>query len=246
MKLKEFFIRILYPPKCIGCNRVLKISSGYPLICKHCRKEMMPLPKRVCPTCLKPLDVVADAPYCTYCANEKFNFNLLVSCGIYDNLYRSAVHNLKFNQRYHTAKSMAYMMYERLKSYDLCKHLEAICFAPISPKSLKERGFNQAQYIADELSLLLDIPVVDALIKIKDTEKQSLLSKKDRLNNLKDAIIFKREVKYKNVLFVDDVYTTGSTAEVCCNSLKKAGAKNIYVSVFAITKKEIEDERENY
>ncbi len=246
MNLKEFFTRVLYPPKCIGCRRVLNILSDYPLICKHCRKEMVPLPKRVCPTCLKPLDIVADAPYCAYCANEKFKFNSLVSCGIYGNVYRTAVHNLKFGQRYHSAKSIAYLMYDRLKSYDLCMRLEAICFAPITPKGLQERGFNQAKYIADELSILLGIPVIDALIKIKDTKRQSLLSQKDRLNNLKDAIIFKREVKYKHILFVDDVYTTGATAEVCCNMLKKAGAKNIYVSVFAITKKEIEDERENY
>ena len=101
---------------------------------------------------------------------------------------------------------------------------------PLHPKRLKERGYNQASKLGQNLSRLTNIPFNSkAIIKIKPTKSQQGLSREDRLINLNGAFIGKKEiVKDKTILLIDDVITTGSTLKACSQALYKAGAKSVY------------------
>ena len=102
---------------------------------------------------------------------------------------------------------------------------------PLSRKKLKERGFNQAQEIAKELSLSLKIPLLsDVLLKIKETSAQVELQGKDRQENIKGVFVCQKPdlIKSKKIILIDDVFTTGATMEECARVLKTAGAKEVW------------------
>ena len=99
---------------------------------------------------------------------------------------------------------------------------------PLSQKRLKWRGFNQAEEIAKNLSIYLEIPILNnILIKNKDTTFQSKLSNEERKINLLNTFNCNENMENKKILLVDDIYTTGSTMEECSKVLKQSKAKEI-------------------
>ena len=102
---------------------------------------------------------------------------------------------------------------------------------PLTKKRLKQRGFNQSEEIAKELAKFLEIPLANnILLKVKETRAQVELSGKDREENLKGVFAVRNNdlIKNKNILLVDDVFTTGSTLKEAASVLKVAGAKQIW------------------
>jgi len=107
---------------------------------------------------------------------------------------------------------------------------------PLDKKRLRWRGFNQAEELSKELAKFLKIPLIpNCLTKIKETFPQIKLSDQERKENVRGVFLIKdRElIKNKNILLVDDVYTTGATMEECAIVLKKAGTKKIIGVVVA-------------
>ena len=110
---------------------------------------------------------------------------------------------------------------------------------PLSQKKLKWRGFNQAEEIAKTVAHFFQIPlIVDCLVKTKETKNQIELSEKERKENIKGVFTLaeKEKVVGKNILLVDDVFTTGSTMEECARVLKEGGAKKVIGIVVARAK----------
>lgn len=102
---------------------------------------------------------------------------------------------------------------------------------PLTKKRLKERGFNQSEEIAKELSKFFGIPLVNnVLLKIKETLPQVELSGRERESNVRNAfsVINKDLIRDKKIFLVDDVYTTGSTMAEAARVLKEAGAKQVW------------------
>ncbi len=101
---------------------------------------------------------------------------------------------------------------------------------PLHKKKLKQRGFNQAEEIAKELSENLKLPVFNnILIKTKQTPAQVELEKGEREKNIKNVFLCQEPESMinKKILLVDDIFTTGSTMEECARILKDAGAKEV-------------------
>lgn len=110
---------------------------------------------------------------------------------------------------------------------------------PLSFKKLRWRGFNQAEEIAEKIADFFQLPLITScLIKIRETKDQVNLSEKERRINVKEAFKIKEKeiIKEKNVLLVDDVFTTGSTMEECARVLKENGAKKVIGIVLARAK----------
>ena len=101
---------------------------------------------------------------------------------------------------------------------------------PLHPKRKRQRGFNQAQLIAKELSRLKRIEIVEeCLVKTKNTPPQTQLDEDQREKNVSEAFGINKgdQIREKVVLLVDDVYTTGATLRECSAVLKEAGAKEV-------------------
>jgi ComF family protein len=112
------------------------------------------------------------------------------------------------------------------------------CAVPLHKSKLKQRGFNQAEEIAKHLSNFLDIPFLsDVLIKTKKTLPQMSLNKDQRLKNVSDCFKInpqkKNQIAKKNILLVDDVFTTGATMEECAKILKENRAQSVWGVVVA-------------
>lgn len=120
--------------------------------------------------------------------------------------------------------------FEFLKSYD------TIIPVPISKKRQKERGYNQSLLIAKELSKKLEIKCANnCLIKTRNVIEQSKLKKEDRIKNIQGIYKLnnKEKLKNKNVIILDDIYTTGSTVNECSKILRQAHPKKICVLTLA-------------
>ena len=110
-----------------------------------------------------------------------------------------------------------------------------ILFVPLHKKRLRQRGFNQAEKIAMDLSKIVDIPTVDNISRKYNTKRLYKLGKEERINELKNAFMIKNNIidlKNKNVLLVDDIFTTGSTVNEISKILKINGVNKVFVSTF--------------
>ena len=106
----------------------------------------------------------------------------------------------------------------------------------MTEKRKKTRGYNQAELLANAFSLKTHIPVLsDVLYKRRDTESQVNMTQKERLMNLSGSFGVRNSgaIKGKSVLFIDDVLTTGATADCCAFALKRAGAASVFVLTVA-------------
>ena len=119
---------------------------------------------------------------------------------------------------------------EFLKSYDI------IIPVPVHRKRKRLRGYNQSELIAKELAKKLKLKVyTDVLVKINNNKVQSKLNKEERMKNVKNVykIINKEKIKNKNIIILDDIYTTGATINECIKELEKTDANKIGVLILA-------------
>ncbi|MCL2755551.1 MAG: ComF family protein [Firmicutes bacterium] len=141
---------------------------------------------------------------------------------------------LKYANEGLVAKLFAPLMVSVLdKSYDV------VIPIPLSKGRERERGFNQAMILARDVGSLIEIPVMEnILVKIKNTAPQVNMSHEERLDNQKDSysVIDTEQVKDKRIILVDDVLTSGATANECARILKRAGAKMVSIVTIARVK----------
>jgi len=118
---------------------------------------------------------------------------------------------------------------------------DLVSYIPMHQKKIGKRGFNQSKIIAIELARLLNLPIAKLLIKSKNTQSQmSLKSIKDRQMNIIDSIKLNAKVKketvckYKSILLIDDVFTSGTTLNYSAKVLKEFGFKHIHAACFLL------------
>jgi len=146
---------------------------------------------------------------------------------------REAIHRLKYSN----SQDLAAPLGEMMVSYWQDVHLPAdvIVPVPLHARRLRERGYNQATLLARELGKGVGLPVLEnALIRVRDTSPQVDLSAEERKENVRGAFHCPDDrLAGKNVLLVDDVYTTGATLEACSSALKQRGVRNVWALTLA-------------
>ncbi|NLD79555.1 MAG: ComF family protein, partial [Smithella sp.] len=156
--------------------------------------------------------------------------------GPYEEPYRITTKVLKFMGRKNLSIRMGDMMADKVRREPRYKKIDLIVPVPISWSSLQQRGFNQTELLARQISKRLGIPYDCGVIcRVKDTPSQTGLSKEERERNLLSAFAIKHphKVKGRHILLVDDVYTTGSTSRECTKVLLEAGAARVCVITWA-------------
>ena len=107
---------------------------------------------------------------------------------------------------------------------------------PISKERLKERGFNQVELIFKDWLAVRDIEALEVLIRKRDTKPQFNLSPKERKANIEGAFEVVKDVRDRDILLLDDIFTTGATVYECAKTLKEHGAKDIFVLTLSSNK----------
>ena len=129
------------------------------------------------------------------------------------------------------------MITKNEKIYSFLKKYDIILYVPMFKKQEYKRGYNQTYLIAKEIGKTLGIPIEkNNLTKIKDTKKQSTLTKEERKTNVKDAFVIRKpeRIVNKKVILFDDIFTTGNTVNECSKVIKMAGAKEVAILTIAV------------
>jgi ComF family protein len=194
---------LVFPPRCAGCGRV----DHY--WCANCQRdiEQMTLSPTVSP--LPPLTAIA-------------------STGTHTGKLREAVQGLKYDNNRQLAEPLGERLAERLATLNWT--IDMIVPVPLHIKRLTERGYNQAQVVAEYLAARTGLPCIpQAMRREKFTRSQVELNAAERVENLADAFQGSPELLTgRTVLLIDDVYTTGATLSNCAIAALAVGAQAIY------------------
>ena len=221
-------LNILYPRRCILCDGVLDTpSSG---VCISCRAKLNYIKEPVCKKCGQPIGDMREE-YCYDCGKTRHFYDQGKSVWLYRGEMKQSMYRFKDGGRREYALFYAKESVRLYGSWIQKRNIEAIIPIPIHKNKKRKRGYNQAQVYAKELGRLLELPVdTKTLIRTADTIPQKKLSHRERKNNLKKAFkIGADSVQWKRVLIVDDIYTTGSTADAATEVLKEFGIEKVYV-----------------
>jgi ComF family protein len=191
----------------------------------------------ICDRCGKYLENGGDI--CSDCATMPASFFISRAVGPYEESYRIAIKVFKFLCRKYLGVKMGKMMAEVVKAEPRFSPIDIIVPVPISQKNLRERGFNQTEILAAQIGRELRIKTDPYILqRVKETPPQRELSREERQINLLYAFQVQQPGKIlnKNILLVDDVFTTGSTSRECARVLLQAGVDKVYVITWATGK----------
>src|SRR4051794_2763151 len=202
----ELFLDLLYPPRCGGCDR-----RGT-LLCPDCRASIT-LPGKS-DTAVPGLD-------------------LLLYAGAFEGPLRDAIHNFKYKNDTPLAKPLAALMSEALANHITGWGSVVLVPVPLHASRCRERGYNQSELLARELSRKTGLSVDLGLIRVRETRPQVELGMQERAANVAGAFKLQRDPAPQTVILVDDVCTTGATLAECAAVLKLQGARSVYAVTVA-------------
>ena len=218
---------IIYPKTCCFCGKVSEKE-----LCKECAEKVVYITEPRCKKCGKPVRY-EEQEYCYDCQKNVHTYEQGRSIWMHKMPVSLSIY--QFNRRIYGefyAKEM-FRIYGRLiREWGV----EVIIPIPLHRKKKRLRGYNQAEIIARNLGEIMDIPVdCKSVIRNRYTRPQKELNDKERKKNLKQAFsITSQWANYKNVLVIDDIYTTGSTIDTVTKELKSRGARKVYFLTISI------------
>ncbi len=218
---------LLYPRRCPVCQEVVEQPGA--LACDICRTKLIYVREPYCMRCGKQL-TGSEREYCADCARRKHSYFRGRSAFVYEEHMRRSIAGFKYGGRQEYAAFYAEELLRRCARDMLSWRADALIPIPLHPKRQRKRGYNQAALLAAELSKRSGIPSDEGcLARVKNTVAQKELGAKERLSNLKEAFQARRDARpYRNVILVDDIYTTGSTMDAAARVLRENGVQTVY------------------
>ncbi len=227
---REALIAILFPRRCPVCEKIVTPKGAK--ICPGCEKTLSFVSGARCLTCGKELEE-QEAEYCLGCRKAKRSFSSGAALLNYNEVSARSMARIKYRNRREYLDYYSEEVVRRLGGTIRRMRAGFLVPVPVHPARKRQRGYNQAEELAVRLSRLTGIPVcAQALVRIRKTAPQKELTPGERLKNLEKAFAVRKEFLppgADGVILVDDIYTTGSTAEACARALKRAGVQRVYV-----------------
>lgn len=208
IQLITLLLDLIFPKFCVSCGKL------YTLICATCYEKI--------DFFSLPIELKLESLFLTS----------VQACAVYRPPISPLIHSFKYKSVKKIGVILGRMMYQ---SIPLPSH-SIVTAIPLHPRKQKQRGYNQAEVIAQEISKLTNIPFLPLLQRVKHTPSQSSMTdRQQRLNQLTGVFIvnpkYQPQIAGQQVLLIDDVFTTGSTLNECAKVLIKERAKQ----VFAVT-----------
>jgi ComF family protein len=219
--------QLLNPALCLGCEHALEPGHYF---CVNCITELKRLEN---PCILCGLENQTSGNLCAACLYDPPRWQKLVAPLKYQGLARDLLIQFKFSESLHLATSLLNAV---IDPFIVDKPFpEVLLPVPLHRNRLLDRGYNQAFEIARIMSNWLDIPVdTSALRRIRDTDSQSGLSAYKREKNILKAFSYQPSKSYSHVAVVDDIITTGSTANEITKTLHRGGVE--YVQIWGLAR----------
>ncbi|MCL2188499.1 MAG: ComF family protein [Defluviitaleaceae bacterium] len=219
----------IYPPACMACRMLLPLNDK--------RRRAIWL----CESC-EPLLTPAQEGY----PKKDFHFTQNRAIFNYEGILRDIMRDIKFRNKKNYASALGRLWADYLQSNRVKISREATFVPlPLHPAKKRERGFNQAELLAKELSAALKIPMEYTLARIIDTPPQAGLHPARRAENVTDAFTLTPSYTAtgKTYIIIDDIYTTGASLNECARILKLHGARTVECLTLAYTPKKSQEVR---
>ncbi len=239
-RIGEQMLGLLYPASCPFCGELMDFGeafqNGLP-VHKACLAKLKKIEEPYCMKCGRPVDTM-EAAYCPDCQKREPVYEEGRSVYLYDSVMATSIASYKYRRKREYAAVYAASMVASCGTWIREKGIDVIVPVPLASDRKRKRGYNQAALLAKGISRQMGIPVAErALVRRRKTTPQKELSKQERRKNLEQA--FEGESSYikrgEIVLLVDDIYTTGATAQACSRALLSAGAGKVYVLTLSMS-----------
>ncbi len=226
-------MNFLFPPMCPYCAQRLELPHR---ICPKCFAKIRFIDNPKCDCCGRPFDFkVYGETLCGKCLTTRNAYDKVRAAFLYDQFSRIPILTFKNADRTELAKTLTHFLFTA--GQELFPQTDVIVAVPIHRYRLFKRTYNQSAVLARLLSARIKKPfLAGVLYRIRPTKSQGHLSPTKRKRNVANAFRVKsnKHLKGRSVLLIDDVFTTGATANECAKALKRAGAKNVFVLTIAM------------
>ncbi len=221
---------VIFPRTCLSCQTVLDEGGTKPF-CEACTEKISPIASPLCTLCGGPFPAPDGIDHvCGDCLKDPPSFDVARSAGRYDGPLLEAISRFKYRSR--TAGGVLLGRWMAARSWPGFRpaDYDRLLPVPLHANRLRQRGFNQAVILGRVVAGAFKIPFDTAVLQRREhRDPQVGLGRKERMTNVRGAFAasFPERIEGKNIVILDDVYTTGSTIRECARVLKKAGAARV-------------------
>ena len=235
----DAFSCLFFPSPCRVCEGPL--FSHRSLICGKCWDSICLIDPPLCHCCGIPFPSAEGQSFpsqflCGTCRMEESSFYQARSVGLYAGALREAIHLFKYGKRQELARHLGRLMLDHFPEEWAPSDIDLLLPIPLHTRRRRERGFNQslllAKFLAGPFQFKLD---GRQLLRSRPTLPQSDLPLRQRFENLHGAFAVRspQRIEGKNILLIDDIYTSGATTQEASRTLLRAGASKVYVYTLA-------------
>ncbi len=239
-EMRNFFISLLnfiLPHKCAICTSYLNDDV---MLCHRCWQKVEFINAPSCFICDAPfqfnLALPKEALICGSCQQHKPFFDRAISVFKYSDHIKNLIHQFKYYDRLALLRHLSKLLYTKLDQELLAERYDFITFVPLHPKKLRQRLYNQSALLAGDISKRAKIPFLpDLLLRVKYEQPQTMLSRRERLINMRRAFAVNdqqlKKIEGKKIIIIDDVMTTGATLNECSRLLHKHAAQVVVATI---------------
>ena len=231
------WLSVLYPPLCPVCGEILtkqgEKGSG---IHSACYGRFRRIAGAMCKKCGKPV-ISGQQEYCFDCMRRQKSFEAGHGLWLYDTYSARSVFAFKYGGRREFTDFYVRALMHFYGGWIGSLHVQQLVPIPLSRQKKRQRGFNQAQLLAEGIGRRTGLSVnTGGLIRYHSTAPQKELGRDERQKNLAHAFLADRRCfeGIHRVLLIDDIYTTGSTMEYCTRALRAAGVEKVWFLTLCI------------
>ncbi len=222
-------IDLIFQKTCISCYS--RLENKEQILCSECEQSLDFL-TGICEICGAP----KENDSCEICESNEFFFDKACSIFHYNNIIQSLIHNLKYNEMRKISEYLGKYTKEYLSKFQPFSEINIITPIPLHRVKKRSRGFNQSEFLTKVISEQMNwTHIPNLILRKKFTETQTKLSRTKRQENVSNAFRLnpKFNIENKDILIVDDVFTTGATINSASNLLRNNGVNKIYVLTIA-------------
>ena len=226
---------LIWPETCAACGTNAHTTGGF---CELCGRKLLALTMlEYCPRCGSTVGagLQAGEDGCWACPDTMPRFGRLVRLAPYAASIREAIHRMKYLRRPAASGYLCRMLAQAVAARCDKEDFDVVLPVPMHWLRRLSRGWNHSAGIAAAVAAELGVPLGDELIRVRNTPPQTRLPASKRAANVRGAFAVTRPagVEGAHVLLVDDVTTTGATANEATRTLLRAGGQRVTVAVLA-------------
>jgi len=233
MQFHKEVTELIFPRRCPVCAKIVSVRGEN--ICPDCREELFYIKEPHCKKCGKGIDSY-EKEYCYDCKKKTHYYTQGVGCFEYRGAIKDAIYQYKYKNKREYADFFIEELVKNQGNHIRRWNPDIIIPVPLHKKRRRKRGYNQAEIIAGGISKNLSIPMDTHILKrVKYTNPLKEYNEKERQQMLIGAFqLSERNLNWKKVLLIDDIYTTGSTIDAIAKELKEHNIEETYFLAMSI------------